>query len=81
MSAVGRMGAMLRRVAIRTTLPAGYPLFMRRLLFTVVRLAVLVGLLAVLRELLLDRSPQRELNGEEPVIGSLDTWPAVPRKP
>ena len=82
MSAVGRMrSAMLRRVATKTTLSAGYPGLMRRLLSTVVRLAVIVGLLAVMRELLLDRSPQRALQGDEPVIGSLDTWPAVPRKP
>ena len=33
------------------------------------------------RAVLLDRAPRRELHGDEPVIGSLDTWPAVPRKP
>jgi hypothetical protein len=54
---------------------------MRRLVSSLVRLAVLVGLLVLVRELLLDRSPQRALHGDEPVIGSLDTWPAVPRKP
>jgi len=32
------------------------------------------------RAVLLDRAPRRELHGSEPVIGSLDTWPAVPRK-
>jgi hypothetical protein len=54
---------------------------MRRLLSTVVRAALVIAVLAVVRTVLLDRSPRRALNGSEPVIGSLDTWPAVPRKP
>ncbi len=54
---------------------------MRRLLWTAVRAALVIVVLAVLREVLLDRAPQRALHGSEPVIGSLDTWPAVPRKP
>jgi hypothetical protein len=53
---------------------------MRRLLFLVFRVALMVGVLAVLRELLMDRAPERGLNGAQPVIGSLDTWPEVPRK-
>jgi hypothetical protein len=53
---------------------------MRRVLSTMVRLALIAAVLAVVRELLLDRSPERALNGNEPVIGSLDTWPEVPRK-
>jgi hypothetical protein len=54
---------------------------MRRLLWTALRAALVIAVLAVVRELLLDRAPQRVLRGDEPVIGSLDTWPAVPRKP
>ena len=54
---------------------------MRRLLWTLVRAALVIGVLAVVRVVLLDRAPQRALHGSEPVIGSLDTWPAVPRKP
>jgi hypothetical protein len=54
---------------------------MRRLFSTLVRAAVVVAVLAVVRAVLLDRAPQRALHGSEPVIGSLDTWPAVPRKP
>jgi hypothetical protein len=51
---------------------------MRRRLF---RVLLLIAVLAVVREILLDRAPRRALHGSEPVIGSLDTWPAVPRKP
>ncbi len=54
---------------------------MRRLLSTVFRAALIIGALAVVRAVLLDRAPRRELHGGEPVIGSLDTWPVVPRKP
>jgi hypothetical protein len=54
---------------------------MRRLLSTLVRATLVIGVLAVVRAVLLDRAPQRALHGDEPVIGSLDTWPAVPRKP
>ncbi|HXN62149.1 MAG TPA: hypothetical protein VN886_17005 [Acidimicrobiales bacterium] len=56
---------------------------MRRLLWTVFRAALVIAVLAVVREILLDRAPQRAIpaRGGEPVIGSLDTWPAVPRKP
>jgi hypothetical protein len=54
---------------------------MRRLFSFAVRVGVMVGVLAVLRELLIDRTPERGLNGKQPVIGSLDTWPEVPRKP
>jgi hypothetical protein len=53
----------------------------RRLLSTLLRAALVVAALAVLRAVLLDRGPRRELHRGEPVIGSLDTWPAVPRKP
>ncbi len=54
---------------------------MRRLLWTMVRATLVIALLAIVRSVLLDRAPQRALHGDEPVIGSLDTWPAVPRKP
>jgi hypothetical protein len=54
---------------------------MRRLLWTAIRAALIIAVLAVVREVLLDRAPQRALHGSEPIIGSLDTWPAVPRKP
>jgi hypothetical protein len=54
---------------------------MRRLVSTLFRAALIVGALAVLRAVLLDRAPRRELHRGEPVIGSLDTWPVVPRKP
>jgi hypothetical protein len=54
---------------------------MLRLLWTLVRVALLVAVIAVVRSVLLDRAPRRALHGDEPVIGSLDTWPAVPRKP
>jgi hypothetical protein len=54
---------------------------MRRLLWTLVRATLVVALLAIVRSVLLDRAPQRALHGDEPIIGSLDTWPDVPRKP
>jgi hypothetical protein len=54
---------------------------MRRLLWTLVRAALVVAVVAMVRAVLLDRAPQRALHGDEPIIGSLDTWPAVPRKP
>jgi hypothetical protein len=56
---------------------------MRRLLGTLFRAALVIAVLAVVREILLDRAPQRAINdrGRTPVIGSLDTWPTVPRKP
>jgi hypothetical protein len=54
---------------------------MRRLFRATFRIALMVGLLAVVRQLLLDRQPNKALNGTEPVIGSFDTWPEVPRKP
>jgi hypothetical protein len=54
---------------------------MRHPLRTLVRAALLIAVIAVVRAILLDRAPQRALNGSTPVIGSLDTWPTVPRKP
>ena len=54
---------------------------MRRLVRKLVRLAILVVVVATVREILLERQPERALHGSDPVIGSLDTWPDVPRKP
>jgi hypothetical protein len=54
---------------------------MRRLVWHLVRLGIFVVVAATVREILLERQPQKALNGSEPVIGSLDTWPTVPRKP
>jgi hypothetical protein len=54
---------------------------MRRLVSTLFRSALIIVALAVVRAVLLDRAPRRELHRGEPVIGSLDTWPDVPRKP
>jgi hypothetical protein len=56
---------------------------MRRLVSTLLRALLVIAVLAVVRAVLLNRAPQRAIqaNGREPLIGSLDTWPAVPRKP
>jgi hypothetical protein len=54
---------------------------MRRLVPILLRAALVLAALAVVRAVLLDRAPRRELHRGEPVIGSLDTWPVVPRKP
>ena len=75
---MGKMGAMLRKVAMTGHATVGD---MRRLLWTAIRAALVIAVLAVVRAVLLDRAPRRALHGSEPVIGSLDTWPAVPRKP
>ena len=45
------------------------------------RAGLVIAVLAIVRAVLLDRAPQRALHGSEPIIGSLDTWPEVPRKP
>jgi hypothetical protein len=73
------MGAILRNVGM----PARYRGHMRRLLSTLLRAVLVIAVLAAVRALLLDRAPQRAIqaNGREPLIGSLDTWPTVPRKP
>jgi hypothetical protein len=54
---------------------------MRRLLALVVRLVLVATMVGVVRAILADRSPQRSLHGTDPVIGSIDTWPTVPRRP
>jgi hypothetical protein len=53
---------------------------MRRIGTLVVRAILAAAVLAVVRAVLLDRAPQRPLHGADPVIGSLDTWPKVPRR-
>jgi hypothetical protein len=53
---------------------------MRRLLTLIFRAALVAAVLGVVRAVLSDRAPQRPLHGAEPVIGSLDTWPKVPRR-
>jgi hypothetical protein len=53
----------------------------RRLFTVLFRAAVVAALVAVLRSVLVDRQPRRGIEGDEPIIGSLDTWPEVPRKP
>jgi hypothetical protein len=54
---------------------------MRRLLTMAIRAALVAALVGVVRAILLDRAPRRPLHGADPVIGSLDTWPKVPRRP
>jgi hypothetical protein len=53
---------------------------MHRLLAIAVRLALVAAVFGVVRAVLADRAPQRPLHGANPVIGSLDTWPKVPRR-
>ena len=54
---------------------------MRRFLSGLLRAALIIAAFAAVRAVLLDRAPDRALHPGEPIIGSLDTWPAVPRKP
>ena len=78
MSAVGKIGAMLCRVAM----PAHATVVgMRRLLSALLRAALIVGALAVRARRPARPGARRALHRDEPIIGSLDTWPAVPRKP
>ncbi len=58
-----------------------YPGAVPRLLTLVIRLALLAAVVGVVRAVLADRSPQRSLQGTQPVVGSIDTWPEVPRRP
>jgi hypothetical protein len=77
MSDVGRMGATLRKVATLGDVSPGYPEGMRRVISAV----LIIIILGIVREMLLDRTPRQQLEDGNPVIGSLDTWPAVPRRP
>ncbi len=47
----------------------------------VISAVLIIIILGVVREMLLDRTPRKQLEDGNPVIGSLDTWPAVPRRP
>jgi hypothetical protein len=54
---------------------------MRRLLTIVIRAALVGAALSIVRQILVDRSPRQAIRPGEKVIGSLDTWPKVPRRP
>jgi hypothetical protein len=54
---------------------------MRRALSFLVRMALVAAVVGVVRAVRGDRSPQRSLHGTQPVVGSIDTWPTVPRRP
>ena len=77
---MGKIGAALYTVAVAMRGHATV-VRMRRLVSVLVRGLIVTVVVAVIREILLDRAPETSLHGSEPVIGSLDTWPAVPRKP
>jgi hypothetical protein len=47
----------------------------------VLRAAVVTAVVAFVRSVLAGRTAQRALHGTEPVVGSIDTWPTVPRRP
>jgi hypothetical protein len=53
---------------------------MHRFFSIVIRIALVAAVFGLVRQVLLDRSPRQALRGQ-PVIGSLDTWPTVPRRP
>jgi hypothetical protein len=59
----------------------GYPGRMRRLFSRLIRAALVAAFVGLVRQVLLGRTSRRSLHGSEPVIGSLDTWPEVPRRP
>jgi hypothetical protein len=54
---------------------------MRRLVSFLVRMVLVAAVVGVVRAVRADRSPERSLHGTQPVIGSIDTWPTVPRRP
>jgi hypothetical protein len=54
---------------------------MRRTLWIVTRLAVVAVVIRLVRAVRADRAPVRALEGTRPVVGSIDTWPTVPRRP
>jgi hypothetical protein len=54
---------------------------MRRALSILVRMVVVAAVVGVVRAVRADRSPERSLHGLQPVVGSIDTWPTVPRRP
>lgn len=54
---------------------------MGRLVVRIVALALLAaGVGFAVRAVLAGRAPQRSVDGSGPILGSLDTWPSVPRK-
>ncbi len=85
---MSKIGAALARVALALRSVRSVAMgvhatvvVMRRLVWTIVRAVIVIVVVAVVREILLERTPEKALHGSEPLIGSLDTWPAVPRKP
>jgi hypothetical protein len=54
---------------------------MRSILRVLLVLSALTGMALLARRLLAERAPRRELNGSGAILGSLDTWPVVPRNP
>ena len=80
---MSKIGATLVKAALWSVRMDGHATVgtMRRLVRTLVRAAIVIVVVAVVREILLERTPEKALHGSQPVIGSLDTWPAVPRKP
>jgi hypothetical protein len=54
---------------------------MRRATSIVIGMALLAGVVGIVRAVRADRSPERSLHGTQPVVGSIDTWPPVPRRP
>ncbi|MHB1582383.1 MAG: hypothetical protein ACYCU7_08305 [Acidimicrobiales bacterium] len=53
---------------------------MRHLLKLLLLAGIAAGAAYVARGLLDQRAPRRELSGDGPVLGSLDSWPPVPKK-
>lgn len=54
---------------------------MRHLLKLLLLVGVAAGAAYVVRGLRDERAPRRELSGDGPILGSLDSWPPVPKKP
>jgi hypothetical protein len=53
---------------------------MRRVFTLAVRAALAAAVVGAVRALLRGRTPDQALHGTQPVVGSLDTWPQVPRR-
>jgi hypothetical protein len=54
---------------------------MRRTLSILTRLAALAVVIRLVQAVRADRAPRRALEGTRPLVGSIDTWPTVPRRP
>ena len=80
----GRARALRRAGAGAAHGPCGGPLATLGPVRNLVKLLFLTALAAVVsfvaRGLLDERAPRRELTGDGPILGSLDTWPPVPKK-